>query len=84
MSMPEGVAKALPFLERALGLQPSYARAHGHLAVCHHTLYLRGGLREENCRAAIEQELVVLGLAVLDPVFGVAGLELVGPPVDSD
>jgi adenylate cyclase len=54
MSMPEGVAKALPFLERALGLQPSYARAHGHLAVCHHTLYLRGGLREENRRAAIE------------------------------
>ena len=54
MSMPEGVAKALPFLERALELQPSYARAHGHLAVCHHTLYLRGGLREENRRAAIE------------------------------
>ena len=30
------------------------------------------------------EELVVLGLAVLNPVFGVAGLELVGPPVDSD
>jgi adenylate cyclase len=53
MAMPEGVAKALPFLERALELEPDYARAHGHLAVCHHTLYLRGGLREENRRAAI-------------------------------
>ena len=30
-------------------------------------------------------ELVcVLGVAVLEPVFGVAGLELVGPPVNSD
>ena len=53
VSMPEGVAKALPFLDRALVLEPEYARAHGHLAMCHHTLYLRGGLREENLRAAI-------------------------------
>jgi len=54
MVMPEGAAKALPFLERALELQPDYARAHGHLALCHHTLYLRGGLYEENHRAAIQ------------------------------
>jgi TolB-like protein len=53
MAMPEGVAKAKPFLERALALEPDYARAHGHLALCHHTLYLRGGLREENRRSAI-------------------------------
>ncbi len=53
VSMPEGVAQALPFLERALVLEPEYARAHGHLSMCHHTLYLRGGLREENLRAAI-------------------------------
>jgi TolB-like protein len=53
MAMPQGAAKALPLLERALELEPDYARAHGHLAVCHHTLYLRGGLREENRRAAI-------------------------------
>jgi adenylate cyclase len=53
MAMPQGVAKALPFLERALALEPDYARAHGHLAMCHHTLYLRGGLREENRRAAV-------------------------------
>jgi tetratricopeptide (TPR) repeat protein len=53
MAMPEGVAKALPFLERALELEPNYARAHGHLGFCHHTLYLRGGLREENRQTAI-------------------------------
>jgi adenylate cyclase len=53
MAMPQGVANALPFLERALALEPGYARAHGHLAMCHHTLYLRGGLREENRQAAI-------------------------------
>lgn len=54
MSMPEGVAQALPFLERALVLEPDYARAHGHLAMCHHSVYLRGGLRGENLRAAIQ------------------------------
>jgi tetratricopeptide (TPR) repeat protein len=53
MAMPGGVAKALPLLERALELEPDYARAHGHLAMCHHTLYLRGGLHEENRQAAI-------------------------------
>lgn len=54
MAMPEGVAKALPYLERALQLEPDYARAHGHLAMCYHTLYLRGGLHEEKRRAAIQ------------------------------
>ena len=44
MAMPHGVVQALPFLERALAIEPGYARAHGHLALCHHTLYLRGGL----------------------------------------
>jgi adenylate cyclase len=53
MAMPQGVAQALPFLERALAIEPGYARAHGHLALCHHTLYLRGGLSEENRLAAI-------------------------------
>jgi hypothetical protein len=33
--------------------------------------------------AAVEL-VCVLGVAVLEPVFGVAGLELVGQPVNSD
>jgi adenylate cyclase len=53
MAMPEGVARALPLLDQAIELEPDYARAHGHLAMCYHTLYLRGGLREEDRRAAI-------------------------------
>jgi TolB-like protein len=53
MAMPDGVAKAMPILERALALEPDYARAHGHLSMCHHSLYLRGGLREENRLAAV-------------------------------
>jgi tetratricopeptide (TPR) repeat protein len=53
MAMPDGVAKAMPILERVLELEPDYARAHGHLSMCHHSLYLRGGLREENRLAAI-------------------------------
>jgi tetratricopeptide (TPR) repeat protein len=53
MAMPEGVAKAMPVLERALELEPDYARAHGHLSMCYHSLYLRGGLREKHRLAAI-------------------------------
>jgi TolB-like protein len=53
MAMPDGVAKAMPVLERVLELEPDYARAHGHLSMCHHSLYLRGGLREENRLAAV-------------------------------
>lgn len=53
MAMPDGVAKAMPILEQALALEPDYARAHGHLSMCHHSLYLRGGLREENRLAAV-------------------------------
>jgi TolB-like protein/Flp pilus assembly protein TadD len=53
MAMPDGVARAMPILEQALALEPDYARAHGHLSMCHHSLYLRGGLREENRLAAV-------------------------------
>lgn len=53
MARPDGVAKAMPVLERALALEPDYARSHGHLSICHHSLYLRGGLREENRLAAV-------------------------------
>jgi TolB-like protein/DNA-binding winged helix-turn-helix (wHTH) protein/tetratricopeptide (TPR) repeat protein len=51
--MPERATKALPLLERALALDPSYALAHAYAAECHHTLFLRGGLNEENRKASI-------------------------------
>jgi adenylate cyclase len=47
-AMPDGAARALPLLERALALEPDYALAHGFDAWCHEILFIRGGAREEN------------------------------------
>jgi len=52
-AMPEGAAKALPLLERALDTEPDYALAHGFAAWCHEILFARGGGREENRVGAI-------------------------------
>ena len=51
--IPERAAKALFLLERALAFDPNYALAHAYAAECYHTLFLRGGLREENRTASI-------------------------------
>jgi adenylate cyclase len=53
LSMPDTAATALRFLDRALELEPNYALAHAYAGLCHHTLYLRGGLPEERRLAAI-------------------------------
>jgi len=52
-AMPGGAAKAIPLLEQALTLAPDYAGAHGLLAWCHQTLFVRGGFKEQNHDAAI-------------------------------
>ena len=51
--MPEEASQAMPFLERALALEPSYSLAHGQAALCNEILYVRAGGREENRVAAI-------------------------------
>ena len=51
--MPEQVTRALKYLERSLAMLPTYALAHANAAMCHHCLYLRTGLREENRRASL-------------------------------
>jgi adenylate cyclase len=51
--MPERVTKALVLLERALALDPTYALAHAFAAMCHHCLFLRGGLHEESRAASM-------------------------------
>jgi tetratricopeptide (TPR) repeat protein len=51
--MPEDPKKALVLSERALDLDPSYAIAHANAAMCHHSIFLRGGLHEENRLASI-------------------------------
>lgn len=51
--MPEEALQAMPVLEKALALEPDYARAHGFLAWCHEILFLRAGMKEENRVASI-------------------------------
>jgi TolB-like protein/tetratricopeptide (TPR) repeat protein len=51
--MPERVTTALPHLVSALALDPTYALAHAFTAMCHHCLFLRAGLHEENRAASI-------------------------------
>ena len=51
--MPASVRRALLLLDRALAIEPNYAAAHGYAAMCHHCLFLRGGLQEENRAASI-------------------------------
>lgn len=52
-AMPEGAAKALPFLESALEREPNYALAHGFAAWAHEILFARGGAHEENRLGAV-------------------------------
>jgi adenylate cyclase len=51
--MPEDAAKAIPLLERAIELEPGYADAHGLLAFCYETRFVRAGLHEPDRAAAI-------------------------------
>ena len=51
--MPTQVTRALALLARALVLDPSYALAHANAAMCHHCLFLRSGLGEENRLASV-------------------------------
>ena len=53
VAMPEEVAKAMPLLGKALAIEPDYAGAHSWLALCHESLYVRAGFREEDRTAAI-------------------------------
>jgi tetratricopeptide (TPR) repeat protein len=40
-------------LERALALDPTYALAHAFAAMCHHCLFLRGGLHDKERSASV-------------------------------
>ena len=51
--MPAQVTRALALLGRALTLDPNYALAHANAAMCHHCLFLRSGLREEDRLASV-------------------------------
>ena len=62
-AMADGASQALPLLERALALEPDYALAHSHAAVCHEILFMRGrqaDRREENRQGAIRHARAAL------------------------
>src|SRR4029078_11265130 len=59
-AMPATVTKALVLLDRALAIEPTYATAHGYAAMCHHCLFLRNGLREQNRAASIRHAQAAL------------------------
>jgi TolB-like protein/tetratricopeptide (TPR) repeat protein len=46
--MPAQSKRALVLLERALALDPTYSLAHAFAAECHHSIFLREGMREEH------------------------------------
>jgi adenylate cyclase len=52
-AMPDEATTALPLLERAVALDPSYALAHGFAAWAHEILFVRGGMHEVNRVSAI-------------------------------
>jgi TolB-like protein len=58
--MPEGATRALPLLERASLLDPTYALAHAFAAMCHHNLFLRAGLKEVNRSSSIRHARVAI------------------------
>ncbi|WGD49301.1 winged helix-turn-helix domain-containing protein [Bradyrhizobium sp. CB1650] len=51
--MPDRAAIALPQLQRALALDPTYGLAHGLAAMSYHNRFLRAGLREEDRLASV-------------------------------
>jgi adenylate cyclase len=58
--MPESVTKALPLLERAISLDPTYALAHAYAAFCHHCLFIRDGMNEEDRAASIRHAEIAI------------------------
>ena len=58
--MPEPSQRALVLLERAIVLDPNYALVHACAAECHHTIFLRGGMHEENRIAAARHAQVAI------------------------
>ena len=65
--MPAQVTKALGLLERALALDPAYALAHANAAMCHHCLFLRNGLQEEDRSASVRYAQAAIAHGRDDP-----------------
>jgi len=66
-AMPGAAEKALPLLERAVAIEPDYAAAHAFIAFCRHTRYLRGGMDEDERRAALRHARIAIAAGSDDP-----------------
>lgn len=65
---------AIPLLKQALMLEPDYPAAHAPLALCYHSRFSRGGLREEDRVAAIHHARAASTDAVDDAsALGICG-----------
>jgi adenylate cyclase len=60
IGMPEPAARALPLLHQAVTLDPTYAIAHGVIALCHHALYMRAGLGDADKRSALHHARIAI------------------------
>jgi TolB-like protein len=58
--MPDRSAKALILLERAIAMDSTYALAHAYAAMCHHSRFLRLGLREDERAASIRHATIAI------------------------
>ena len=70
----EDAAQAIPLLEKALELEAGYPAAHAFLALCYHSRFSRGGLRDEDRAAAIHHAHAASSEAVDDATaLGISG-----------
>lgn len=74
--MPTGVSEAIPLLQKAVELEPSYAVAHAHLAHCFHSRFSRGGLSEANRQLSIAHARAVMSGCDDAAALATAGLVL--------
>ena len=60
--MPKDSAIAIPLLEEALKLEPSYGAAHALLSFCLHAKWARGGLHQKDRISAIQHARAAIAL----------------------
>ena len=76
--MPDEALQAMPLLDQALTLEPDYALAHGYAALCHETLYVRAGRREENRLQSVRHGHAAIALGQDDAVALTCGGNAIG------
>ena len=83
--MPARISAALVLLDRALAIEPNYATAHGYAAMCHHSMFLRGGLHEENRSASIRHAQAAISSGQDDSIaLSLAGFSMAMDAHDRD